>query len=83
MPRRDFTNIPAIVDTGNSELNKTLNAMKENIELLCALRGDVGNHALVRGDITTDYPDTPTSASLNDLTTLKETVRKLMVNLKT
>jgi hypothetical protein len=83
MPRRDFINIPAVLDTGNGDLNKLLNAMKENIELLCGLRGDSHNHAVVRGDVDTDYPSTPEDASVESLTELKETVRKLMVNLKT
>lgn len=77
MSRRDFTNVQ-LPDTGNAELNKALNAMKENIELLCALRGDPINHAVVKGDIETAYPD-----SEGDIDDLRETVRKLMVDLKT
>jgi hypothetical protein len=83
MSRRDFVNIPAIIDTGNGDLNKILNAMKENIELLCALRGDANNHAVVKGDIETDYPDTPADIDLAALVALKETLRRLMVDLKT
>lgn len=77
MPRRDFTNMVR-VPTGNADLDKMLNAMAENIELLCGLRGDANNHAVVKGDIDTDYPDDP--AVLDDV---KETLRKVMVNLKT
>lgn len=83
MPRRDFANMPALVDSGNPELNKLLATMRENIELLCGLRGDAANHAVVKGDIEQDYPDEPASNSLAELTKLKEVVRKLMVNLKT
>lgn len=83
MPRRDFVNMPNAPDTGNGDLNKTLSAMKENIELLCGLRGDVNNNAVIKGDVDIDYPDDPTAADLTNLTRLKETVRKLMVVLKT
>ena len=77
MPRRDFTNVISIPDTGNAELNKALNAMKENLELLCGQRGDSINHAVLKGDIEVDYPDNPAV-----LDSLKETVRKLLVSLK-
>lgn len=83
MPRRDFVNIPALIDTGNGDLNKALNAMKENIELLCGLRGDPSNHAVIKGDIDTYYPQTPEDNSLASLLELKESLRNLMVDLKT
>lgn len=82
MPRRNFVNIVAIVDSGNPDLNKALNAMKENIELLCGLRGGAEDHAVIKGEITTAYPTEPASASLNELMLLRETVRKLMIELK-
>lgn len=82
--RRDFVGIPNVPDTGNPDLNKFLASMKENVELLCALRGTQQNNvAVVKGDIETDYPDAPTASDLNNLTALFQTVRKLMVNLKT
>lgn len=82
--RRDFVGIPVVPDTGNADLNRFLAALKENIELLCGLRGQQQNNiAVVKGDIETDYPDTPTAFDFNNLVVLKEVVRKLMVNLKT
>lgn len=82
--RRDFVGIPVVPDTGNADLNRFLSALKENIELLCNLRGQQQNNvAIVKGDITTDYPDQPTAFDFNNLVVLKEVIRKLMVDLKT
>lgn len=82
--RRDFVGIPVVPDTGNADINRFLAAIKENIELLCNLRGQQPNNvAVVKGDIDTDYPQTPTAADLNNLMALKETLRLVMVNLKT
>lgn len=82
--RRDFVGIPVVPDTGNPDLNRFLAALKEDIELLCALRGqEMNNIAVVKGDIETDYPATPTAVDLNNLMALRETVRLLMVDLKT
>ena len=78
MPRNDYVSLQRVPDTGNAELNKFLAAMKENVELLCALRGAVSNHAVTKGTVTTDYPDTD-----GDLASLRETLRNVMVNLKT
>lgn len=83
MPRRDFVSIPKLPDTGNADLNKALNAIVENIELLCGLRGNINNHAIVKGDIEQDYPETMTAVDIDNLTSLRETVRKLMVEMKT
>lgn len=84
MSRRDFVGIPVVPDTKNADLNRFLAALKENIELLCGLRGQQPNNvAIVKGDIETDYPDNPTAADLNNMLVLKEVIRKLMVNLKT
>lgn len=82
MPRRDFVSLLNVPDTGNPELNKFLNAMKENVELLAGLRGDRHNFAVVRGDITTDYPDTITAVSVDSVDGLRDTVRQLMVEMK-
>lgn len=76
MPRRDFVNIQ-LPDTGNAELNKALNALKENVELLAGLRGDPINHAVVKGDIEVAYP--PVDADTDDL---RETLRGLLTNMK-
>lgn len=84
MSRRDFVGIPVVPDTKNADLNRFLAALKENIELLCGLRGQQPNNvAIVKGDIETDYPDNPTAVDLNNMLVLKEVIRKLMVNLKT
>lgn len=83
MPRRDFVSLLTVPDTGNPELNKFLNGLKENVELLCSLRGDAGNHAVVKGDIATDYPSTITAASVAQIDGLRDTLRRVMVELKT
>lgn len=84
MPRsHDFVSIPFIPDTGNEALNKVLLTMQENIELLAGLRGNERNHAVLKGDITQDYPETITAVSVEDVAALQETLRKLMVQLKT
>lgn len=83
MPRRDFVSLPTTPETGNADLNKFLNSLRENVELLCGLRGGTNNIAVVKGDIEIDYPAEPTVADLDALTSLKETVRQLMVELKT
>lgn len=83
MPLNRFVNIPVIPQTGNPDLDKSLNGLKENVELLCALRGTVENNAVIKGNVTQDYPATPTAADLTNLTALQEVVRGLMVNLKT
>lgn len=81
MPRRDFINI-SLPDTGNAELNKALNAMRENIELLAALRGDASNHAVVKGDVETAYPQALTGDNTTDIENLHDTVRMLIADLK-
>lgn len=77
MPRRDFAGIPNPPDTGNADMNRFLNAIKENLELLCGQRGDDINFSVVKGDITTAYPE-----ANNTLPELTETVRGIMVNMK-
>ena len=83
MPRRDFVSLLNVPDTGNPELNKFLNAMKENVELLAGLRGASHNYAVVKGDITTDYPDQITAVSVASVDGLRDSLRQLMVEMKT
>jgi hypothetical protein len=83
MALRHFANLPALVDTGNPELNKFLAAVRENVELLAGLRGEPSDWAVLKGDIDTAYPDDPIAVDLNTIVSLKETLRKLMVDLKT
>lgn len=71
------------VSSGNSDLDKMLFAMLQNVELLCNLRATSNDAAVVKGDIETDYPADPADNSLASLQALKETVRALMVDLKT
>lgn len=55
MPGR-FTAIPAVPTGLNEWQNQLTNAMKENVELLCGIRGetDRASQALVRSDIAVE-----------------------------
>lgn len=82
MSRRDFVSIPQLPDTGSAEMNKALNAMKENIELLCGQRGAPINHAVLKGDIETGYPSEITDVTVAQVDGLRDKLRSLLAALK-
>jgi hypothetical protein len=87
MPRRDFVALPSVPGSlDNPELIDFLASLKENVELLAALAGDRGNHAILRGDIETAYPGSINGTTLAALAAstqaLADTVRALLAEMK-
>jgi hypothetical protein len=54
--RRDFVAIRQIPEGVDADMTRLLNSIKENLELLMRMRGDPNNAAIVKGDVSTDYP---------------------------
>ena len=98
MARRDFVSIGPIPSTTSPELARWLESMLQNVELLAKLRGNSNNAAVLKGDISADYPaaiSAGTSAATlvalaamtttiaNDLKAMQATLNFLMQNMKT
>lgn len=81
MPRNPFVSIPVLPDTGTEGLNRALEAMKQNIEMLCGMRG-ADDTAVTRRQIETTYPLSITGDNTTDIANLRETLRALMADLK-
>jgi len=81
MPRNNFQSIPTLPDTGHDGLNRALEAMKQNIELLCGMRGS-GETAIIKNFVSTAYPAAVTGTTATDIANLRETLRSLMTDLK-
>ena len=81
MPRNTFQSMPIIPPTGNDPMDRALETMRENIEMLCGMRSK-NDTAVTRADITVAYPAELTGTAATDIANLRETLRFLLVNLK-
>lgn len=76
MARRDFVALQRVPDGTSDDMLRFLNAVKEDLELLMRMRGDPNNSAVVRGDVSTDYPVAvnATAASIGGMTAIQAVV---------
>jgi hypothetical protein len=71
--RRDFVNSQPIPVGLDNDMAKYLTTLTENTQLLMKQRGDPINAAILKGDISTDYPANvaATNPSITGLTALQ------------